>query len=183
MKIKLFNSLKNEITELQIERGKEIKIYLCGPTVYDHVHLGNMRSVIIFDVLKRLLTFLEMNVKYVQNITDIDDKIIKRAKKEGKTEEEISQHFTKAYFQNLYRFNILSPDHSPKVTEFIPQISKFVEDLKNKKSAYTNGKEILFSIEKFKEEYGRLSGQNLKELISKRKIINNKEKDNLDFVL
>src|SRR6185503_5863441 len=85
----IFNSLEKKITKLSLQSGQTISIYLCGPTVYDHIHIGNLRSVIIFDVLHRLLLHLNIKVNYVQNITDIDDKIIARAQKDKKTEKEI----------------------------------------------------------------------------------------------
>src|SRR5436305_5867118 len=121
MELQLFNSLENKITKLNFLPGQVINIYLCGPTVYDHIHIGNLRSVIIFDILHRLLLNLRVKVNYIQNITDIDDKIIAKAQKEKKSEKEISSHYTKAYFDNLIRYNILFPTYSPKVTNYIPQ--------------------------------------------------------------
>src|SRR3954451_8116190 len=100
MKLRLFNSLENQITSIDLQPGQTINIYLCGPTVYDHVHIGNLRSVIIFDVLHRLLLKLGIQVNYVQNITDIDDKIIAKAQKEKKTEKGISNRYAKDYFDN-----------------------------------------------------------------------------------
>src|SRR3954463_4531186 len=113
MKICFFNSLTNQDDFLILEPKQAVSIYLCGPTVYDHVHIGNLRSVIIFDVLHRLLLNLNIKVNYIQNITDIDDKIIAKAQKEKKSEKEISNHYTKAYFNNLIRYNILLPNYSP----------------------------------------------------------------------
>src|SRR5688572_10328251 len=116
MEIYLFNSLENKVTKLKIKIGQTINIYLCGPTVYDHIHLGNLRPVIIFDVLYRLLLYCEIKVNYVQNITDVDDKIIAKAQKEKKSEKEISDYYSQSYFDNLARYNILLPLHSPRVT-------------------------------------------------------------------
>src|SRR5437588_3151241 len=113
MELKLFNSLKNSITKIDLQSGQTINIYLCGPTVYDHIHLGNLRSVIIFDILHRLLLSLNIKVNYIQNITDIDDKIIAKAQKEKKSEKAISDYYTQSYFANLVRYNILLPTHSP----------------------------------------------------------------------
>src|SRR6185295_9831614 len=101
--LRLFNSLEKKITELNLQPDQTITIYLCGPTVYDHIHIGNLRPVIIFDVLHRLLLSLNIQVNYIQNITDIDDKIINRAQKERKSEKEISQHYAKSYLANLIR--------------------------------------------------------------------------------
>src|SRR3954462_1306573 len=126
MEFRLFNSLKNKIIKTDLQPGQNVNIYLCGPTVYDHVHIGNLRSVIIFDVLHRLLLNLNIKVNYIQNITDIDDKIIAKAQKEKRSEKEISNHYTKAYFDNLIRYNILLPNYSPRVTNYIPQIKDFI---------------------------------------------------------
>src|SRR5919206_2235052 len=104
---KLFNSLTNKIDELELVTSKTVKIYLCGPTVYEHIHIGNLRPVIIFDVLHRLLLHLGVKVNYVQNITDIDDKIITKAQKEKKSEKEISDYYTQSYFNNLARYNVI----------------------------------------------------------------------------
>ena len=163
MELKLFNSLKNRITKLNLQSGQTINIYLCGPTVYDHIHIGNLRPVIIFDVLHRLLLHLNIKVNYIQNITDIDDKIIAKAQKEKKSEKAISRYYTKAYFDNLTNYNILFPTASPQVTDYIPQIQAFIASLLEKKVAYQKEGEIFFRIGENKE-YGQLSGQNLEKL-------------------
>src|ERR1700722_12004888 len=119
MELQLFNSLEKKITKIEIQAGQTITVYLCGPTVYDHIHVGNLRPVIIFDVLHRLLLHLNLKVNYVQNITDIDDKIIAKAQQEKKSEKEISNYYTQSYFANLARYNILPPSYSPQVTNYI----------------------------------------------------------------
>ena len=183
MELQLFNSLENRITKIGLQPGQTITIYLCGPTVYDHIHVGNLRSVIIFDVLHRLLLSLDLKVNYIQNITDIDDKIIAKAQKERKSEKSISQHYTKAYFDNLIRYNILFPTHLPKVTNYIPQIQEFISTLLEKGVAYQQQGEILFGVEKSKE-YGKLSGQNLEKLkVNVRGTNQTNKENNKDFVL
>src|SRR3954453_136761 len=107
MKLQLFSSKENKNISLDLTPDQTINIYLCGPTVYDHIHLGNLRPVIIFDILHRLLLHLNIKVNYIQNITDIDDKIIAKAQKEKKSEKAISRYYTKAYFDNLTNYNIL----------------------------------------------------------------------------
>jgi cysteinyl-tRNA synthetase len=181
--LQLFNSLGKKTTNLNLQSNQTVNIYLCGPTVYDHIHVGNLRPVIIFDILHRLLLNLGTKVNYIQNITDIDDKIITRAQKENKSEEEISDCYTKSYFDNLTRYNILLPNFSPKVTDYIPQIKKFINVLLEKKSAYEQKGEVLFRIRE-NEEYGILSGQDLTKLKSGIREINqvNKE-DKKDFLL
>src|SRR6185312_9084071 len=136
MELQLFNSLQNRITKLNLQPGQTVNIYLCGPTVYDHIHIGNLRSVIIFDILHRLLLNLKIKVNYIQNITDIDDKIIAKAKQEKKTEKEISDYYTQSYFSNLSLYNILLPTHSPRVTNYIPQVQNFIKNLIEKGAAY-----------------------------------------------
>lgn len=187
MELQLFNSLEtgkqNRITKISLQSGQTINIYLCGPTVYDHIHLGNLRSVIVFDVLHRLLLHLKIKVNYVQNITDIDDKIIARAHQERTSESKISSHYTKAYLTNLINYNILFPTYLPRVTNYIPQVQNFINTLLEKDVAYQHEGEIFFSVEKSKE-YGKLSGQNLEKLKSGgRKITHINKENNKDFVL
>src|SRR5215475_3376117 len=104
MKLYLFNSLTNQNDYLVLRPKQVINIYLCGPTVYEHIHIGNLRPVIVFDVLHRLLLYLDFKINYIQNITDIDDKIIAKAQKEKKSEKEISNYYTQSYFANLIRY-------------------------------------------------------------------------------
>ncbi len=183
MELQLFNSLHKRITSLELKPVQTINIYLCGPTVYDHVHIGNLRSVIIFDVLHRLLLHLNIKVNYIQNITDIDDKIVAKARKEKKHEKEISEYYTQSYFANLVHYNILFPTYSPRVTNCIPQIQNFIACLLKKKIAYQQEGEIFFRIGE-RKEYGELSGQNLEKLKSGVREINQQNKlNNKDFVL
>jgi len=183
MELQLFNSLENKVTKIELRAGQTITIYLCGPTVYDHIHVGNLRSVIIFDVLHRLLLSLGLKVNYIQNITDIDDKIIAKSQQEKKSEKEISTHYAKSYLANLVRYNILFPTHLPKVTNYIPQIQEFISNLLKKGVAYQQQGEILFGVEKSKE-YGKLSGQNLEKLKVNVRGVNQANKENdKDFVL
>src|SRR4051794_32145219 len=163
MELRLFNSLENKITKLKIQPNQTINIYLCGPTVYDHIHLGNLRPVIIFDVLYRLLLYCKIKVNYIQNITDIDDKIIAKAKQEKKTEKAISRHYTKGYLTILTHYNIHFPTYLPKVTDYIFPIQEFITTLLKKGAAYQKKGEIFFRIRN-NQEYGKLSGQKLEKL-------------------
>jgi len=182
MELQLFNSLKKKITQLNLQPGQTINIYLCGPTVYDHIHIGNLRPVIVFDILHRLLLNLGIKVNYIQNITDIDDKIITKAQKEKKSEKEISDYYTQSYFANLARYNVLLPTYSPRVTDCIPQVQKFVKDLLEKGAAYQQIGEVFFEVGKY-QEYGKLTGQNLEKLkVGQEENIENK-KNIRDFVL
>lgn len=181
MELQLFNSLENKVTRISLS-SKVINIYLCGPTVYDHIHIGNLRSVIIFDVLHRLLLNLNIKVNYVQNITDIDDKIIAKAQKEKKSEKEISKHYAKAYFANLINYNIIFPTYFPLVTNYIPPIQTFINLLLEKGVAYQQEEEVFFCVGK-NREYGKLSGQDLAKLQSAREIVKINKTDSKDFLL
>src|SRR4051794_18124384 len=143
---KLFNSLTNKVDELELACSQTVKLYLCGPTVYEHVHIGNLRSVIIFDVLQRFLISLGYKVNYVHNLTDIDDKIIAKAQQENKTEFQIAQHYIRAYFQILTNYNILQPTFLPQVTDYISPIQNFISNLLYKNQAYQQKNDILFRV-------------------------------------
>src|SRR5947209_3770684 len=163
--LKLFNSLTNKVDELELipSQGITVKLYLCGPTVYEHVHIGNLRSVIVFDVLQRFLLSLGYKVKYVHNLTDIDDKIIAKAQQENKTEFQVTQYYIRAYFQNLANYNILQPTFLPQVTDYIFPIQKFISNLLHQGQAYQQKNDILFRV-RDNPDYGRLSKQKLDKL-------------------
>jgi len=181
--LQLFNSLERKITKLKLQLGQNITIYLCGPTVYDHIHIGNLRPVVIFDVLHRLLLHLKIKVNYIQNITDIDDKIISKSQKEKKSEKEISDYYTQSYFTNLVRYNILLPTYSPRVTDYIFQVQGFIRNLLEKGAAYQQSGEVFFRIEE-NPEYGKVSGQNLTKLKEgTREITQTNKEDSRDFLL
>jgi cysteinyl-tRNA synthetase len=182
--LRLRNSLSNEIENINIDPKKEIKIYLCGPTVYDDVHIGNMRPSIIFDIIIRVLNEIEVKVKYIQNITDIDDKIVERSKKEGKSEISISLKYTKIYLENFENINLITPEFQA-VTLNIKSVIDFVEILVKNGNGYLQGENILFDIKKNKENYGKLSNQILTKLSREngRDLSIIEKKDEKDFVL
>lgn len=183
MKLNLFDSFKNKIARIEVCSNEVINIYLCGPTVHDHVHIGNLRPVIVFDVIYRLLLHLNIKVNYVQNITDIDDKITIKALKEQKNEKEISNYYIQSYLINLSRYNIIIPTHLLRVTDYISQLQEFIKALLEKGFAYQEAGEIFFRVKKT-QEYGKLSGQNIARLKSGlRKIASANKEDNKDFVL
>ena len=183
MKLQLFNSQEKKNVSLELNPDKVVNIYLCGPTVYDHIHLGNLRLVIVFDVLNRLLLSLGLKVNYIQNITDIDDKIIAKAQQEKKSEKKISNHYTNSYLANLIRYSIIFPTCLPRVTDYISQIQNFISSLEKTGLTYQRGEEIFFRVGE-NQEYGKLSGQDLAKLKEgTREITQANKEDNRDFVL
>ena len=158
-------------------------MYVCGPTVYNFFHIGNARPFVVFDTLRRYFKFRGYEVKFVQNFTDVDDKIINRAKEEGITAPEVSEKYIKEYFNDAEALNVLKADVHPKVSEHIPEIIAFVQTLIDKGYAYEADGDVYYSTRKFKD-YGKLSGQNIDDLESGARIaIGEVKEDPLDFAL
>ncbi|MZT12647.1 cysteine--tRNA ligase [Catenibacterium sp. co_0103] len=163
--MRLFNTLTNKKEEFKpIEEGK-VSIYICGPTVYNHAHLGNTRPMIVFDVLRRTFEYLGNDVTFVSNYTDVDDKIIKAAKAEGITEKELTDKYIKAYEDVRAGLNIEDPTYKPRVTETMPEIINFIQALIDKGYAYEVDGDVYFRVTKVKE-YGMLSGIKVEDLIA-----------------
>lgn len=163
--MRLFNTLTNKKEEFKpIEEGK-VSIYICGPTVYNHAHIGNTRPMIVFDVLRRTFECLGNDVTFVSNYTDVDDKIIKAAKAEGITEKELTDKYIKAYEDVRAGLNIEDPTYKPRVTETMPEIIDFIQALIDKGYAYEVDGDVYFRVTKVKE-YGMLSGIKVEDLIA-----------------
>lgn len=163
--MRLFNTLTNKKEEFKpIEEGK-VSIYICGPTVYNHAHIGNTRPMIVFDVLRRTFEYLGNDVTFVSNYTDVDDKIIKAAKAEGVTEKELTDKYIKAYEDVRAGLNIEDPTYKPRVTETMPEIIDFIQALIDKGYAYEVDGDVYFRVTKVKE-YGMLSGIKVEDLIA-----------------
>ncbi len=163
--MRLFNTLTNKKEEFKpIEEGK-VSIYICGPTVYNHAHIGNTRPMIVFDVLRRTFEYLGNDVTFVSNYTDVDDKIIKAAKAEGITEKELTDKYIKAYEDVRAGLNIEDPTYKPRVTETMPEIINFIQALIDKGYAYEVDGDVYFRVTKVKE-YGILSGIKVEDLIA-----------------
>lgn len=163
--MRLFNTLANKKEEFKpIEEGK-VSIYICGPTVYNHAHIGNTRPMIVFDVLRRTFEYLGNDVTFVSNYTDVDDKIIKAAKAEGITEKELTDKYIKAYEDVRAGLNIEDPTYKPRVTETMPEIIDFIQALIDKGYAYEVDGDVYFRVTKVKE-YGMLSGIKVEDLIA-----------------
>jgi len=184
MEIKLFNGLKDKLeTFVPIKQG-QVTMYVCGPTVYDFVHIGNLRPVVVFDVLKKLFIALGYQVKHVSNYTDIDDRIIEKAKKENLDEKSIATKFIKAYQADVEKMNSSLPDFTPTVTEHLPAMLEFIQSLINKGFAYkTKSGDVFFRVRKVKN-YGQLSHVDLDEIKVGARVEENQDKeDPLDFAL
>ncbi len=183
MSLKLYNTLtsKKEIFH-PLEKDK-VKMYVCGPTVYDFFHIGNARPFLIFEVLRRYFQFKKYQVKYVSNFTDIDDKVIKRANEMGVDFSEIAERYIKEYFQDADYLNIGRADVNPKATDHITDIIAFVEGLVEKGYAYAVDGDVFFEVNKFKD-YGKLSKQNLEEIRAGERIdVDLRKRNPFDFVL
>ena len=161
--MKLYNTLKGKKEEfIPIEEGK-VKMYVCGPTVYNFFHIGNARPFIVFETFRNYLKYRGYQVTYVQNFTDVDDKIIKRAREEGITPLEVADKYIKEYFKDADALGIGRADIHPRVTDHIADIIRFVSDLIEGGYAYEMEGDVYFDSEKF-EDYGKLSKQNISEL-------------------
>ena len=182
MNLKIFNTLSKKL-ESFIPLNKTVKVYACGPTVYNYPHIGNARPAIIGDILIRILRNLFKKVVYVRNITDIDDKINDKAKKEKVSIEIISLKYTKVYQENMRALNVFPPDIEPTVTQNIHSIIKMISTLLEKKNAYEAENHILFHVPSFKN-YGNLSKRKKDEMIEGARIeVAPYKKDPMDFIL
>ncbi len=181
--MKIYNTLTRSKEEFIPADSSEIKIYVCGPTVYNYFHIGNARPFVVFDTLRKYLQYRGEKVRFVQNFTDVDDKIINKAKEEGVSASEISEKYIEEYYKDAEALNVAKADFHPKVTENIDEIVKFVKDLIDKGYAYEVDGDVYFSARKFKD-YGKLSKQNIEDLESGARImVEEKKKDPLDFAL
>lgn len=183
MDIKIYNSLSNQIEVFKPLKEGQVTIYVCGPTVYNYVHVGNMRPVVVFDVLRRLFLHLGYNVTFISNFTDIDDKIIKQAQKENLSEAEIAEKYIKAFEEAREGVNALKPTYQPRVTKTMDQIIQFVKDLEDKGYAYNVDGDVYFRVSKIKD-YGCLSNMKIDDLLVGARIEEDSKKESpLDFAL
>jgi cysteinyl-tRNA synthetase len=183
MTLKVYNTLTRSKEEFQpLEPGK-VKMYVCGPTVYDYIHIGNARPLIFFDVVRKYLAYLGYDVKYVVNFTDVDDKLIRRAEQTGESVPQLAERFIQAYREDARALNVAEATLHPRVTENIPDIISFIQGLIDKGCAYESGGDVFFRTLRF-EEYGKLSHQNMEELQFGIRIEVDERKENpQDFVL
>lgn len=183
----IYNTLTRKKQKfVPLEEGK-VKMYVCGPTVYNFFHIGNARPFVVFDTMRKYLEYRGYKVKFVQNFTDVDDKIINRAKEEGISASEVSEKYIEEYYKDAAALNVKKATVHPQATKVIPDIITFVQDLIDKGYAYESAGDVYFRTRKF-EGYGKLSGKNIDDLIegaSSRtsSADDEKKEDPLDFAL
>jgi len=181
--IRLYNSYTNQVETFKPIKAGEVSLYVCGPTVYGDVHIGNLRPVVVFDVLKRMFIASGYQVRHVSNITDIDDKIIDKARQDNVSESMISNHYEQAYLKQLQAIHASLPDIMPKVTHHITSIVQFIEVLLEKGFAYQQDGDVYFRVNKI-PQYGTLSHIHQEELRPGARVLQENQKENpLDFAL
>ncbi len=181
--LQLSNTLSRKKEPLTLQKPGEVSLYVCGSTVYDHCHVGHARSAIIFDVIRNYLEYRGLTVRYVKNYTDVDDKIIARAEKEGRQWQDVSDEFIAAYERDMKRLGVGHPTVSPKATEHIPEMINMIEGLISKNMAYAVDGDVYFSVNAF-AGYGRLSRRNLEDLEAGARVeVDSRKKNPGDFAL
>jgi cysteinyl-tRNA synthetase len=182
--LRIYNSLAREKQDFVPLRAGEVRMYVCGITVYDYCHLGHARMMIAFDVVQRWLRASGLRVTYVRNITDIDDKIIKRAAENKETVEQLTARFIEAMNEDLRALGVQTPDHEPRATRYVPQMLAIIGALEKKGLAYRSAnQDVNFAVRRF-AGYGKLSGKSLDELkAGERVAVDPNKQDPLDFVL
>lgn len=183
MEIKFYNSMTNTLETFKPIKENEVSIYVCGPTVYNHAHIGNARPVVVFDVLTKFFRYIGYKVTHMSNFTDVDDKIINQAIKENCSEKEITDKYSKAYLDLLNDLHANKADITPRVTETMDEIIAFIKELLDKGYAYETNGNVYFRVSKI-DDYGNLANINKEELEVGARIEENKEKENpMDFAL
>lgn len=181
--LKIYNSLGHKIEEFKPLTPGQVKIYVCGPTVYSYLHIGNFRGPVFFNFARNWLEAIGYKVEYAVNFTDVDDKIIKRAQDENVSASDISEKYIAEYKKDFNALGLRAQDHNPKVTAYMPQIIEFIKKLIEKDYAYESNGDVNYSIEKFKD-YGKLSGRKVEDLLEGVRIdVSEKKKSPLDFAL
>ena len=183
MSIRVYNTLHNKKEEfVPVEEGK-VKMYVCGPTTYNYIHLGNARPIVAFDVIRRYFGYRGYDVTYVQNFTDVDDKIIRRANEEGMDPKDLAEKYIKAYFEDAGRLGVQKATIHPRVTEHMEDIIAMVQQIMDNGFAYEVNGDVYFEVRKF-APYGKLSGRSVDEMRSGARIaVDEQKRDPLDFAL
>ena len=181
--MKVFNSYTNKLEEFIPMDGNKVKMYVCGPTVYDNAHLGHARCYITWDILYRYLKFRGYDVTYCRNVTDVDDKILKKSEAENKTPEEVSKYWYGKFSDSMKALNNLKPDIEPFATKTLGEMISIVKDLINKDYAYEIDGDVYFRVSKF-PQYGMLSKQPIDSLVSGARVeVGDRKENPLDFTL
>ncbi|QEA61197.1 cysteine--tRNA ligase [Lactococcus lactis] len=163
--MKIYNTYSRQLEDFQpIETGK-VKMYVCGPTVYNYIHVGNARSVVAFDLVRKYLEFRGFEVQYISNFTDVDDKIIKAAANENISTKELSERYIAAFYEDTDALNVKRATQNPKATEFIEAMIEFIQELVDKKFAYVSQGDVYFRVSKSKD-YAKLANKNLADLLA-----------------
>lgn len=181
--LKIYNTLGKKLEEFKPQKPGHVSMYVCGPTVYSYLHVGNFRGPVFFNLVRNWLEVSGYKVTYALNFTDVDDKILKRAVEEKKSATEVSEYYISEYWKDFLALGLTGHEHNPKVTEFIPEIIKMISALIEKNKAYVAANDVNFAIEEFKD-YGKLSGRKIDELKEGVRIdVNENKKNPLDFAL
>ncbi|MCR5009765.1 MAG: cysteine--tRNA ligase, partial [Clostridia bacterium] len=181
--MKVYNTLTRRKEELVPQDPKKLTMYVCGPTVYNYIHIGNARPIVVFDTMRKYLEYRGQKVKYVQNFTDVDDKIINRAREEGISALEVGEKYIAAYYEDVKQLNVAPATVHPRVTQTMPDIIKFVQGLIDKGMAYEVNGDVYYRTRKF-PGYGKLSGKNIDDLEAGARVdVNDIKEDPLDFAL
>lgn len=181
--MKLYNTMTNKIEEFKTIEKNKVKMYVCGPTVYNYIHLGNARPIVVFDTLARYFEHKGMEVEFVQNFTDVDDKIINKSMEEGTSASEVSEKYIKYFFEDISKLNILESVKRPKVTENMAEIIEIIQKLIDNGFAYEKDGDVYFEVKKYKD-YGKLSNQKIEELeLGARIDVSEIKKNPVDFAL
>jgi cysteinyl-tRNA synthetase len=163
MTLSIYNTLTRRQEQFTTVEPGKVKMYYCGVTVYDYCHLGHARACIVWDVVRRYLQFIGYDVRYIQNFTDIDDKILKRAREENSSMEVVAEKYIQAYFEDMSRLGIKEADEYPRATHTMNGIQKLIHDLEHKGFAYPSGGDVYYAVQNF-AEYGKLSGRKLEDM-------------------
>ena len=183
MAIRLYNTATRSKEEFKPLKAGKVGIYVCGVTVYDLCHIGHARSVIVFDILVRYFRARGLDVTYVRNFTDVDDKIIERARQQGKEPGSLAQEYIDAFHEDMDRLNVIKPDREPKATEHIEEMIHMIEVLIEKGFAYVRDTDVFYAVEKF-GDYGKLSGRRLEDMKAGSRIaVDGRKNHPMDFTL
>ncbi len=181
--MRVYNTLSRTKEEFVPREADKVAMYVCGPTVYNHIHIGNARTFLSFDVIRRYLEYKGYDVRFIQNITDVDDKIINRANEEGRPPAEVAEEYTEAFISAMRALHVEDPTERPKATETIPCMIGMVERLIERDHAYAVGGDVYFSVRSF-PGYGKLSGRDIDEMHTVARVdTDDRKRDPLDFAL